>query len=226
MFKLGWFLNEEQEVDYDRHPLDFKKQPLQKTATDILGLEFREIIPNISIKTEHEPLVTDKPFVAIATHGTAQAKYWNREGGWQAVVDAIKAKGYDVVMVSREEDGYMGNKNPDGIKYIGASTSFKPAIEHIKKAKLFIGLPSGLTWLSWGLNQQTFMVGGFSEAYTEPESIIKILPKEGICTGCFNEHRITAPWEWCPRHFGTERHFECTKTIEPERVIDIVEQFL
>ena len=39
-YQLGWYYNENEEFDQNRHPNDFKIQPLQKTATDILGLEY------------------------------------------------------------------------------------------------------------------------------------------------------------------------------------------
>ena len=41
MYKIGWFYKDDV-FDLARHPFDFKKQPLQKTASDILGLEYKE----------------------------------------------------------------------------------------------------------------------------------------------------------------------------------------
>jgi hypothetical protein len=33
-------------------------------------------------------------------------------------------------------------------------------------------------------------------------------------------------WNWCPDHKGTERQFECTKSITSEMVIKELEKFL
>ena len=48
-YQLGWYYNENEEFNQNRHPNDFKLQPLQKTATDILGLEYNEIRPKLNI---------------------------------------------------------------------------------------------------------------------------------------------------------------------------------
>ena len=42
---------------------------------------------------------TNKKYVTLAIHSTAQAKYWNREDGWQTVVDFMIDKGYEVHQV-------------------------------------------------------------------------------------------------------------------------------
>ena len=55
---------------------------MQKTASDILGLEFKEVIPKIT-----KPQVYKKKQISIGFHSTAQTKYWNNPNGWQAVVD-------------------------------------------------------------------------------------------------------------------------------------------
>jgi hypothetical protein len=33
-------------------------------------------------------------------------------------------------------------------------------------------------------------------------------------------------WFWCPEHKGTERQFECHKSITPEMVIDKIKHLL
>jgi len=55
---------------------------------------------------------SSKKQVCIAIHGTAQSKYWNNKDGWQEVVDYLKSKGYEVLLISKEHDGYMTNKHP------------------------------------------------------------------------------------------------------------------
>jgi autotransporter strand-loop-strand O-heptosyltransferase len=45
MYTIGWFYNEDGTIDYNKNPKDFKHIPLQQTASDILGLEYKELRP-------------------------------------------------------------------------------------------------------------------------------------------------------------------------------------
>jgi len=225
-YSIGWFFNSDNEPDLCMHPNSFMDQPMQKTASDILGIPFTEIKPKIDFTPTKDGLITKNKFVTIAIHATALAKYWNNPIGWQTVVDYIKSKGYDVVLLSNEHPGYMGVNDPNGIIRLPADGKLTNVMNHISNSEFFLGLPSGLAWVSWALNKKTYIVSGFSEPYTEPEEIVKILPPKGTCTGCFNKHRISSPWEWCPVNFGTDKHFECTKLITPEQVISQIEHLL
>ena len=217
MYTIGWYYNAEGNVDYNKNPLDFKPQELQKTASDILGLDFKEIKPNIKLK----PNIEKENIVSIAIHSTAQAKYWNNPTGWQEVVDYLKSEGYRVVLLSKEGNGYMGNWHPTGIEKLEES-SFDNVIEILQKSKLFIGISSGLSWLSWAVGTRMCIISGFSADYTETKSnTIRITAPQDKCSNCFNTHRLDAgDWNWCPIHKGTDRQFECTKSITAKIVID------
>jgi autotransporter strand-loop-strand O-heptosyltransferase len=89
------------------------------------------------------------------------------------------------------------------------------------KSEFFIGIGSGLSWLSWSLNVPTVIISGFSEPFAEMEDCIRVSAHQGKCSGCFNRHRLNAgDWNWCPDHKGTERQFECTKSITAQMVIE------
>jgi autotransporter strand-loop-strand O-heptosyltransferase len=208
MYRLGWFY-ENDVPNYDKNKTDFTKIPLQQAATDIFGLDYEEIRPRIK-KTE--PMKSERPYICIANHSTAQSKYWNNPTGWQELVDYVKSKGYDVYLLSKESDGFMGNKNPDGvIKVDGKSLEEISSI--LLGSKLFVGLGSGLSWLSWALNVPTVLISGFSEPYQEMQSVYRVI-NESVCHGCFARHTFDkGDWNWCPDHKGTERQFECTKSI-------------
>jgi autotransporter strand-loop-strand O-heptosyltransferase len=96
----------------------------------------------------------------------------------------------------------------------------------MQKSTLFIGIGSGLSWLSWATQTPTVLVSGFSYNYTEPTNgVIRINAEDGKCSGCFNDFRLDpGDWNWCPVHKGTERHFECTKSITAEKVILEIEK--
>jgi len=213
-YSIGWYYNDET-VDFNRNPVDFKNQPMQKTAFDILGLDYKETKPIIEI-----PNIETKNQIAIAIHATAQPKYWNKVNGWQAVVDWCNNNGYEVVLLSREEDEYMGNSHPTGIRKLEAGP-LSIVKEELAKSKAFIGIGSGLSWLSWAIGIPTILISGFSYSYTETkENTFRISAPSDKCSGCFNKYKLDrGNWNWCPEHENTTREFECTRYIEPEQVI-------
>jgi autotransporter strand-loop-strand O-heptosyltransferase len=223
MYTIGWFYEGDngENINHSKNPYDFKSQNMQKTASDILGLEFKEVKPII---TNKNPL--KKKQIAIAIHGTTQAKYWNNPTGWQEVVNWCKDKGYEVKLLSREGDGYMGNNHPKGIT-THPEGPLDLVMDELLQSEVFIGIGSGLSWLSWALNVPTVLISGFSKDYTEPSSCYRILAPEGKCNGCFNTHRLDAgDWNWCPVHKGTSRQFECSKSITSEMVIEKLKEIL
>lgn len=221
MYSLGLFYNEDGTVNKQKNPVDPKHQPMQKMATDILGVQYEEIRPKLKYNQ-----LDRKKQITIGIHGTAQSKYWNNPTGWQDVVDWLNRKGYNVKLISREGDGYMGNSHPKGISRLPAG-SIQGVIDELKASEMFIGIGSGLSWLSWAMGVKTVLISGFSYDWAEMRDCIRISPPKGKCEGCFNRLRLDAgDWNWCPDHKGTQRQFECTKSITSEMVIAELEKVL
>ena len=164
--------------------------------------------------------------VSIAIHSTAQCKYWNNPTGWQDVVNYLKNIGYDVILLSKEHDGYMGNNNPKGVIQQPPS-SITQILKEIQESELFIGISSGLSWLSWASGTPTILISGFTDDYLEPKNdIIRIINKD-VCHGCWHKHKFNpGDWNWCPEHKGTNRQFECSKSITSSQVIKKIEDLL
>ena len=224
MYSVGLFYNEDSNINTLKNPTDPKYQTMQKMCTDILGLDFEEIRPKIKQRKPHiDPNLKQ---VCIGVFGTAQSKFWNNSTGWQDVVDWLTNRGYVVKLLSKEGDDYMGNKLPKGIvKHPDGPLEF--VMDEMLKSKAFIGIGSGLSWLSWGLDVPTVLISGFSYDWAEMKDCIRIAAPKGKCEGCFNRLRLDAgDWNWCPDHKGTERQFECTKSITSEMVIKELEKFL
>lgn len=222
MYKIGWY-NNNGDFDSTMNPRDFKLGPLQRTAADILGLDYTEIKP--LIKTYDRSTITKK--VGLGIHGTAQAKYWNNPNGWQEVTDWLLQNGYEPIIMSRENDGYMGNRHPVGASKLPEG-SIDEVVKHLSECQAFIGISSGLTWLAWAANVPTVQVSGFTEPYNEPDhGIAKLAAPAGACSGCANRLKLDAgDWNWCPDHKGTARQFECSKLITSERVITELKKIL
>lgn len=230
-YKIGWFYKDNNIVNYDRNPIDFKRFPLQETPTSILGLDYKEIKPKITFPYR-VPNIYDK-YVVIAPHASAHAKYWNTDQGWQIVIDHLNSIGYKVILIGTEKlgDPWHDSKLGGTLKNVVDKTgdiAIQDRMVDIRYASLFIGVGSGLSWLSWALGTKTMLISGFSEEYTEFSDCIRIGTTEKYaCHGCFNNHRLDAgDWEWCPEHKNTPRMFECTKTIKPETVINEINKVL
>jgi len=222
LYRLGLFYDGES-IDYNRNPSNPIHHPLQKVASDILGLEYKEVRPLIKSPTISN---VDSKQVCIAVHSTSQAKYWNNPMGWQQVVDWLNNRGYTVRLLSSEENGYMGNRNPVGVVQ-HSNGPIESVIEELKKSKAFIGLGSGLSWLSWSLDVPTVLISGFSYKWAEMQDCIRIGAPRGKCEGCFNRIKLNAgDWNWCPDHKGTPRQFECSREITADMVIRELEKIL
>jgi autotransporter strand-loop-strand O-heptosyltransferase len=224
MYSVGLFYNEDGTVNGLKNPIDPKHQTMQKMCTDILGLEYTEIKPKIKERKLHiDPNLKQ---VCIGAFGTAQSKFWNNPTGWQDVVDWLNNRGYTVKLLSKEGDDYMGNKLPNGIIQ-HPNGPLELVMDEMLKSKAFIGIGSGLSWLSWGLKVPTVLISGFSYDWAEMQDCIRISAPKGKCEGCFNRVKLDpSDWNWCPDHKGTQRQFECTKSITSEMVIKELEKFL
>jgi len=226
MFTIGWFYDDKNEIIWSKNPFNFRDQHLQKTATDILGLEFKEVKPKIDFTPSQRP--TSKKYFCIANHSTAQSKYWNNNNGWQEVVDYLKSLDYEVFLLSKEEDGYMGNRNPKGVIKVD-NKSLKEICNYLHHSEGFIGLGSGLSWLAWALNVKIVLISGFSRPNCEMIDCERVFVEDQTktCNGCFNDFRLDAgDWNWCPRHKGTSKQFECTKSITSNMVIEKINKII
>jgi autotransporter strand-loop-strand O-heptosyltransferase len=98
-YTIGWH------YDPDREPELCNTIPLQKAATNILGLEFKEIRPLLYFDGGKRTL--KERYVTIATNSTAGCKFWTKEG-WQGVIYKLKELGYKVINVSLEDNPFEG----------------------------------------------------------------------------------------------------------------------
>jgi autotransporter strand-loop-strand O-heptosyltransferase len=221
VYRIGWYYDGDQ-PELNRNPIDFRLGPLQKTASDILGLDYYEIKSIINFPKRK---LTKK--VGLGIHSTAQAKYWNNPIGWQQVTDWLIQNGYEPIILSREDSGFMGNLHPTGATKLPAGP-IKSVINELTECQAFVGISSGLTWVAWATNTPTIQVSGLTYEFNEPNAgIIKLTPPAGACSGCMNRIRLDqGDWEWCPEHKGTGRQFECSKLITADRVINELKKIL
>jgi len=99
-------------------------------------------------------------------------------------------------------------------------------INTIKDADCFIGLSSGLSWLAWCCQVPVVLISGFSAPDNEFYTPYRVINRH-VCNSCWNDTRCDFDhfdFLWCPRHKGTDRHFECTKAITGAQVIKMLQK--
>lgn len=216
VYRVGWFGKGEPN---NKNPNDCRTIPLQQVASDILGLEPKEVRPVI-VRDKRAPLYNHPNYVVISTASTAQAKYWNLVNGWQDLVNWLNSRGYTVVNVGRE---------PNQLQNVIDFCNVKPIMDLvnlIQYSKFYIGLGSGLSWMAWGLGKKSVMISGFSQDWCEfQEDNYRVINKN-VCHGCFNDPKEffdKGNWYWCPRHEKTPKHFICSRAISLQLVIEKIE---
>jgi autotransporter strand-loop-strand O-heptosyltransferase len=208
MFELGWFYDKNKEP---QHPVTI---PLQQAATNILRLEYKEVIPKLDFTPKERPI--EQKYVCISIHSTAQLKYWDY---WQELVDWLVSEGYKVVEVSKEVSEL------DNLTEV-LDKSIPSVMNYLHHAEFYIGLSSGISWLSWAMQKKVFMIANFSTKDHEFQTECIRITDESVCHGCWNNPMFRfnkSEWGWCPNHEDTPQAFECHKSISAERVISIIQ---
>lgn len=206
MYSIGWF------YDINKEPELCNTIPLQKTATNILGLHYQELKPRIA----YTPTTKfDGKIVTIATNSTAGCKFWTKEA-WQEVINFLDEKGYRVINISKEDNPFENCQPLD-------DKSMQNTMDAIASSEFFIGLSSGLSWLAWAMEKPVVMIANFTEENHE-FSCIRITDKS-VCHGCWNKSEFKfdkGDWDWCPVHKNSPRQFECQRAITSDKVKDAI----
>ena len=231
MYSIGWHYDEDSTINTNFNPNDFRKYGLQECSADILGIDYQEIKPKLSFRKTLQIGPIEGKYVVIAPHGSSHAKYWMYPGGWQTIIDYLNDQGYKVVMITQEKlgDDWHDSKLGGTLKGVIDKTGDYPLEDRatdMMGAEFFIGIGSGLSWLNWALNKKTILISGFSAPFSEFKDCERVFTEApSACNSCYNKTRLDAgDWEWCPEHKGTDRHFECTKTILPSQVAKAIER--
>jgi len=207
------------------HPVDWRIVGLCKITAYMLGLEAKEIRPKIEPKTKIRKI--KEPYVCIAAQSTTQAKYWNHPTGWYETIKYLEEKGYRVLCIDKSHShGVNARHNliPYGAENFTGDIPLQERVDLLYHADFFIGLSSGLSWLAWAVGKPVIMISGLTLPINEFATPYRIINYH-VCNGCWNDTSIEfdhKDFEWCPRHKGDEKHYECTRFISPEQVIKVI----
>jgi len=217
---------------------------LQLGYAEQLGYVSGEYIkPKLNFELKDRPI--KNKYVTMSVHSTIQMKYWNHPLGnqvqglqpyWNDLSSMIRKKGMTPVVIDKNEL-FGDSENFNGIpKKCQNKTgmSLYDTINFIQHSEFFIGLSSGLSWLAHALGKKVVMISNFTESWYEfdlnDNDYIRIT-NNNVCNGCFNKIGVDYEidvwdWYWCPKHKGTERQFECHKSITPQMVMEQINKWL
>jgi autotransporter strand-loop-strand O-heptosyltransferase len=143
-------------------PVIVDEIPLQYVASSILSLPMVEIRPEL--EKQLMDIKFDRKYVCISEFASHEKKHWKCDGGWQEVVDYLNSIDYDVVVISKE---------PTELKNVINLTGDKSIINRaqtLRNAEFFMGVSSGLSWLSWGVGTHTFLISDVTQISHEFQS--------------------------------------------------------
>lgn len=219
--------------DRVHQPSDFRVRGLHKNAAMILGLDEGAEAPDVYVKLtpKNKQRKIKEPYVCIAAQSSGQAKYWNNGMGWINVVKYLKQKGYRVLCIDRENvygQNSRFNIIPYGAEDFTGQIPLQERIDLLYHADFFIGLSSGLSWVANGVGKPVIMISGFTLPFNEFKTPYRLINYH-VCNGCWNDTTVTFDhhdFEWCPRHKGTERQFECSRFITPDAVCRMIDKLM
>ena len=216
VYKIGWFKGELGKWDrFEMYPNYVQTQPLQKTSTDILGLEYKEL--NYGINFKPLPKLVKTNYIVIAPESTSGCKEWPYDN-WVLLSKMLRKLGYIVVTLTNKPYNIKDNLNVYG-------KTLNESINILHNATFLIGLSSGLSWINWALGKQTVMISGFSQKDHEFISNNIRIQNEHVCNSCWsNTNFIFDPgnWNWCPIWEGTNKQHICKKSISPLAVFNLL----
>ena len=199
---------------------------LQEIASDILKVYHKEERPQLNIA---QPFKKNfhKKYVCIATHSTAQFKYWNNTTGWQQTVDYLKSVGYDVVCIDKNKHFGTSKKMnciPEGCIDKTGDLPLQERMNDLYFCDFFIGLTSGLSWLAWSLEKPVVLISGISKENIEFFTPYRVT-NTNVCHGCATEKGYEFDrndWMFCPKN----KNFECTSSITFEMVKEKIDKLI
>jgi autotransporter strand-loop-strand O-heptosyltransferase len=211
IYRIGWFKKDNKWEDKDKNPNQPNLIPLQQAATDILGLEYKEIHYGLNFEKRERPI--EKEYVVFGPNATSGCKEWDYNN-WVGLSKLIKELGYEVITLTQKPF------HIDGVTNIWEEP-LDVVANYLYHAKAFVGLGSGLSWFNWSLGNYTFMVNGFARPDHEFTTNITKIYNDNTCIFCWNDEVFvfdSGDWDWCPVYKGTKKQHVCQRSITPLQV--------
>lgn len=214
LYRIGWFRSDSGKWDkFESYPNPLNSQQLQKTSSDILGLDFEEKNYGINFQPGKRPY--KQKYVVLAPESTAGCKEWTYDA-WKMLTKMILKTGLDVVIVSKRRYQIDGARN-------FYDKTLEQSMNVLYHAEYLISLSSGLAWINWCLGKHTVMISGFTHKEHEFQSNITRIQNPHACNSCWANTNFVfdaGDWDWCPIWKGTDKQHICSKSISPLTVFN------
>lgn len=218
-YQLGWFQTDGEWDEGNYHLQKPNTIPLIQSATDTLGLPYKEINHGLNFKPGKRPI--KEKYVCIGPRSTAGLKEWSYNY-WEELAEMLNKDGYKVVNISYEGFPYKNITDKPGLDW-------NKTYNYLYYADLFIGLGSGLSWFNWAMGKHTLMINNFIPYGYEFTNNLTKIEDYSVCNNCWVDKRFTfnkGKWDWCPKHQGTLSQHICHKSITPEIVYKKIQNLL
>lgn len=211
---------------YDNVFINYHNRGLHHIASDFLGVETTEEPPTVDLSAKRK--ITGK-YVVVCSSASGLQKLWHNIFGWVRVINFLKHHGYRVICIDQcpvTPNGVTWQSLPFGVEYdyVG-NFPLQERIDIIKDADFFIGHASGMSWLAWCCRVPVVMISGFSHPVSEFYTPYRVF-SDYVCNSCWNDQAVnslnTGVPSNCPRFHGTERQWECSRTISSNYVINVI----
>ncbi|MBE6105131.1 autotransporter strand-loop-strand O-heptosyltransferase [Anaerovibrio lipolyticus] len=203
-------------------PDDSRQWPPYMSAMAILGLHHKAAPVHYYPTTPRQ--IAEK-YVCIGVQASGIMKRWLYPEGWDIVVEYLKSLGYRVLCI---DGGHTVIEYGHEISMPAGAEDFtgmRPLMERVNLlayADFFIGLGSGLSWLADACGIPVVLISGFSLPIGEFDTPYRVT-NQLVCHGCYSDTKVN--WkDICPYHKGTDREFECSKSITPLQVVQAIER--
>ena len=211
IYRIGWFKKDGRWEDKDRNPNQPNLVPLQQAATDILGLEYKELNHGLTFEKKERPV--KEKYVVFAPNATSGCKEWDYNH-WVTLSKMIKELGYEVLTLTQKP------YNIDGVTNIWEEP-LDVVANYLYHASAYLGLGSGLSWFNWALGNHTYMINGFARPDHEFTENVTRVYNDNTCVFCWNDEVFVfdpGDWDWCPVYKGTKKQHVCQRSITPLQV--------
>ena len=197
-------------------------QPLEKYASDLLGLPFEETCAKVATVIKDRPI--KEKYFTISIQSTHQGRYWNAKKGWNILLNLLKQR-YGLTAVCIDMYNSYGAKDCYNTIPSGAidktGISLLESTHYMNHAEFHIGTSNGLSWLAHAVGKKVVLITNVTKKWCEFTTNVIRIDNESVCHGCLNEKPFDKyDWNWCPNHKNTKRMFECTTSISPHDVFD------
>tara|TARA_B100000900_G_scaffold388798_1_gene381150 strand:+ start:837 stop:1892 length:1056 start_codon:yes stop_codon:yes gene_type:complete len=133
-------------------PVNYEDVPLQRVASATLGLNHKEIRPNLEWNIQHKSPTIKGKYVCISEYASHKKKHWREPDGWQKVVDLLNKKGYKVAVISKEPTTLKNIINLTG------DGSLLDRMVDLYHCEFYMGVSSGLAWVAWSVGKKVLMI--------------------------------------------------------------------